>query len=68
MQRGELVDAVEKAGMPIISDDKPRYLGTILWRNGDRFVNRADGYWLKHEPIPTEELKARETRLEDAKI
>ena len=53
MQRGELVDAIERMGVPIQSDDKPRYIGTILWRNLDRFENiEGRGYWLKGRHLP----------------
>lgn len=53
MLRGELVDWIEARGVQIHSDDKPRYIGTILWRNDDRFENiEGRGYWLKGRPIP----------------
>jgi hypothetical protein len=39
----------------IPSDDKPRYLGTILWRNSDTFESVDGGYWLKGVPLPKEE-------------
>jgi hypothetical protein len=51
LQRGEFVVEVEDRGYTIPSEDKARYLGTILWRQRDRFVNIPDvGYWLKNEP------------------
>jgi hypothetical protein len=32
-------------------DDKPRYIGTIMWRHKDRFVNlKGHGYWVADEP------------------
>lgn len=50
MQRGKLVEAVEGRGVEIPADDKARYLGTILWRHKDRFVNIPNlGYWLRNE-------------------
>lgn len=53
LQRGELVDIIEGMGVPIHSEDKPRYIGTILWRNEDRFENiEGKGYWLKARKIP----------------
>jgi len=53
MQRGELVAAVEERGVTIPSEDKARYLGTILWRNRDQFVNIPEaGYWLADAPCP----------------
>jgi hypothetical protein len=48
MSRTELVDAVEKRGIEVPSEDKARYLGTILWRNRERFVNvPGSGYILE---------------------
>jgi hypothetical protein len=56
LPRGELVDALEGMGVPLYSDDKPRYIGTILWRNMDRFENiEGRGYWLKGRPLPETE-------------
>ena len=54
LQRARLVEEVEKRGHSIPSDDKPRYLGTILWRNEETFLNiESRGYWLKALPIPS---------------
>jgi hypothetical protein len=51
LTRYQLVDAIEREGVEIPSSDKARYLGTILWRHKDRFVNLVDfGYWLKDRP------------------
>ncbi|EFL90224.1 hypothetical protein [Ahrensia sp. R2A130] len=48
VQRGDLVEAIEATGLEIFSDDKPRYVGTILWRNKERFVNiEGRGYVTK---------------------
>lgn len=53
LQRGDIVDMLEIEGHKIRSADKPRYIGTILWRNNDRFVNiEGRGYWLKDVPLP----------------
>src|ERR1700690_2388087 len=41
MTRTALVDALQASGIAIPSEDKPRYLGTILWRHRERFVNIA---------------------------
>jgi hypothetical protein len=58
LARGELVERIEKHGITIKSDDKPRYVGTILWRNAHRFMNiEGEGYWLKDRPIPSEQGK-----------
>lgn len=33
------------------SKDKPRYVGTILWRLSEQFVNlEGKGYWLRDQP------------------
>jgi len=51
LTRTELVDALEQRDVKIPSDDKARYLGTILWRNRNRFINIPNqGYWLKSVP------------------
>lgn len=52
LARGELVEAIEAEGIGIHSNDKPRYVGTILWRNSSRFVNvEGQGYWIKDESL-----------------
>lgn len=57
MQRYELVAAVEARGFKIESEDKPRYLGTILWRHRDRFVNiSGQGYTLATD-MPADEAE-----------
>ena len=57
MQRGPLVVEIEKRGHSIPSDDKPRYVGTILWRNSDTFESvDGRGYWLKGVPVPPTHL------------
>ena len=56
VQRGELVSRIEQEGIEIHSDDKPRYIGTILWRQSERFVNvEGRGYWLTGVPLPDED-------------
>lgn len=53
MTRGQIVERIEATGIGIPSEDKARYLGTILWRQKNRFINvEGEGYWLKGEPIP----------------
>jgi hypothetical protein len=55
MHRKELVSVLEAKGFDIPGDDKARYLGTVLWRNRDRFANIPEqGYWVIR-PSPTEE-------------
>jgi Asp-tRNA(Asn)/Glu-tRNA(Gln) amidotransferase C subunit len=62
IQRGELVRRIEASGMPIHSKDKGKYIGTVLWRLRDKFVNVEDqGYWIKGLVI---EAAPREFRLE----
>lgn len=47
LSRNELVSQLEKRDVVIPSLDKPRYVGTILWRNRDRFINiPGHGYQL----------------------
>jgi len=53
MMRGELVEALERRDVWLPPQDKPRYLGTIIWRNKGTFVNiDGRGYWLRGEPVP----------------
>lgn len=53
LSRSEIAAEMLKRGHEIPSDDKPRYLGTILWRNGDIFEQvEGRGYWLKGRPVP----------------
>lgn len=53
MQRGKLIEAVEKAGIVIHSGDKNKYIGTVLWRNRHRFTNiEGQGYWLRERAVP----------------
>lgn len=52
MTRGELVEALERRDVWIPPQDKPRYLGTIIWRNKGTFINiEGRGYWLRNEPL-----------------
>lgn len=61
LSRGEIVDALERREIEIPAKDKPRYVGTIAWRNKGNFLNiDGRGYWLRNvpltskTPIPTE--------------
>jgi hypothetical protein len=38
LNRAEIVERLEAAGIELNSNDKPRYIGTILWRNQPRFI------------------------------
>jgi hypothetical protein len=52
VQRGDLVRRIEESGLTIHSDDKGKYIGTVMWRNDDIFVNiEGHGYWVKSEPL-----------------
>ncbi len=54
VQRGKLIAMLEGNGLPIQSQDKSKYIGTILWRNRERFINvDGRGYWLKSRPVPS---------------
>lgn len=44
MTRFELIGPIEKLGLVIGGFDKPRNVGTILWRSG-RFTSTGEGYW-----------------------
>ncbi|RVD17339.1 MAG: hypothetical protein EOS73_22465 [Mesorhizobium sp.] len=39
LTRSEIVSRLESAGIHLNSEDKPRYVGTILWREKSRFTN-----------------------------
>lgn len=53
IQRGELAALIEADGVTIPSQDKPRYLGTVLWRRQETFENiEGEGYILRREPPP----------------
>ncbi|MGQ0446264.1 MAG: hypothetical protein ACT4O2_14355 [Beijerinckiaceae bacterium] len=54
LTRGEIVEALERRDVDIPAKDKPRYIGTIVWRNKGVFKNiEGLGYWLSSEPLPT---------------
>ena len=51
MTRAELVIGLETHGVVLKSKDKANYIGTILWRAKDQFVNlESFGYWPKDTP------------------
>ena len=53
LPRAALVAELESRGIEIPSDDKPRYIGTIMWRERKKFINIVGhGYWLKYVPLP----------------
>jgi hypothetical protein len=60
MTRGEIADEIERRGTVLPGSDrneKAKYVGTILWRNGEIFENReGKGYWFTGKPIPGEKV------------
>lgn len=47
LTRGELADGLLNRGVSFPTEDVPRYLGTILWRNRHKFINvPGQGYTL----------------------
>lgn len=51
MVRSVLAEALEAGGIEIPSEDKARYVGTVLWRQSERFINLdKEGYWLRDTP------------------
>lgn len=53
MQRGKLIEAVQAAGIAIHSTDKNKYIGTVMWRNRDKFRNvDGQGYWPRDRALP----------------
>ena len=47
LTRAEIVSRIERGGHVLNSEDKPRYVGTILWRQKERFTNiPGQGYVL----------------------
>jgi hypothetical protein len=66
LTRGELAAELEARRVRLPGKDKEnraRYVGTILWRNQDRFENiEGKGYWLKGIPIPDSEAEKKVLR------
>lgn len=53
MIRSELVEALERRDVELAAADKPRYIGTIIWRHKGIFKHiEGRGYWLRSEPDP----------------
>ena len=53
LTRGELVEMLEARDVELPAADKPRYVGTIMWRNKSKFINiEGHGYWLRGMPWP----------------
>ena len=57
IQRGELVRRIEASGMPLHTNDKGKYIGTILWRQRNKFVNvEGQGYWIVGLPVESTQM------------
>ncbi|MEI9431642.1 hypothetical protein [Mesorhizobium sp. Cs1299R1N3] len=53
LTRADIVSRLESAGVSLNSDDKPRYVGTILWREKARFTNiPGQGYVMADMATP----------------
>ena len=53
LSRGDLVEMFDARDVELPGTDKPRYIGTIMWRNKSRFLQiEGRGYWLRGEPVP----------------
>lgn len=66
LTRGDLVRRLEETGHRLDGTDKPKVLGTNLWRSG-RFHNlKGAGYWPKGLPLPAEyaDLPLRESMID----
>lgn len=51
LNRRQLVDVLKERDVVMPSADEPRYLGTVLWRLQNRFVNiEGQGYWPRNIP------------------
>jgi hypothetical protein len=52
MTRSELLKALEERDVVLAGEDKAKYLGTILWRMKEAFINlEGFGYWPKDKPF-----------------
>jgi hypothetical protein len=70
MTRTQLTEALKARGLNMPSADEARYLGTVLWRHRDEFVNiDGEGYWprdllcVEVGYIPEEPEHIKEARL-----
>jgi hypothetical protein len=51
MTRTELLEALKESGVQLAGSDEARYLGTIMWRLRDEFINiEGHGYWPRDIP------------------
>ena len=50
LTRGEIAERFALRDVALPGEDKPRYIGTIMWRNKAKFINiEGRGYWLRGE-------------------
>lgn len=69
LTRGEIADELKKRGVVFPTEDVPRYLGTILWRNRDRFINVPGlGYALQDIMTPEYVRRIHEANARSAEI
>lgn len=52
LTRTQLLDALEARGFLIEGGDKPKVLGTNLWRSGQFVSLKSFGYWPVEDPVP----------------
>lgn len=52
LTRSELLQRLEKEGYVVDGKDKPKVLGTNLWRSGQFRHLGKQGYWPKGTPVP----------------
>lgn len=58
LTRGELADAMERENVTVHATDVPKYLGTLLWRNKDRFEAVDEGYTVAANETTTSDQRA----------
>lgn len=57
MTRGKIIEALRSRNIELSAADKGRYIGTIIWRHKETFINiEGQGYWLRNEPLPVENV------------
>jgi uncharacterized protein YicC (UPF0701 family) len=53
MKRRDIADELERLGMHLPGTDRTKNLGTILWRNPNKFVAVGKlGYWIRDRALP----------------
>jgi hypothetical protein len=65
MTRTQITEALRAKNITMPSPDEARYLGTILWRFRDEFINiEGEGYWPRD--IPCQAVEYVPTEIEEA--